>query len=271
MTPADLERLFGTSKPLIGMVHLLPLPGSPRYGGQLAAVEERAQKDVEALVGAGFDAVLVENFGDMPFYPDQVPVEAVAALTAICVKIRERTALPVGVNVLRNDARAAMAVAVAAGAQFIRVNVHTGAVVSDQGLLSGRAHETLRLRRSLQADVAIFADVAVKHSYPPAQIDLTELAADAVERGLADAVIVTGRRTGEVVAAEDLVQIREVLPQVPVLVGSGVSAANVQEVLSIADGAIVGTAIKLAGRTDNPVDPQRARDLITKAHSIAMQ
>jgi membrane complex biogenesis BtpA family protein len=262
-----LDDLFGKQKVLIGMVHLLPLPGSPGYGGQFEEIEVRAQQDAQVLQKAGFDALLIENFGDVPYYPDDVPAETIAAMTTICAHLREASPLPVGVNVLRNDARAAMAIAAAIDGKFIRVNVHTGAMLTDQGILSGRAHETVRLRKSLAADVAIFADVAVKHGHPMAQVDLEEMAADCVERGLADALIVTGGRTGEEVVMDDLVRLKERFPDVPLVAGSGVTAENVREILSIADGVIVGTSIKMGAKSNNPVDVDRASQLVHCARS----
>ena len=267
MTAEAFHGLFGSRKPLIGMVHLLPLPGSPRWSGDMEAVEARARQDAQILGEAGFDALLVENFGDVPFYPDAVPVETVAAMATICARLRATSSLPIGVNVLRNDARAALAVAAAAGGSFVRVNVHVGTMVTDQGILSGRAHETLRLRRNLGAEVALFADVAVKHAQPVAAVALEEVAADAVERGLADALIVTGSRTGAAIEFDEVLRLKERFPQVPVLAGSGVTPESAAEILSIADGAIVGTAIKEGARVGAPVDAERAGQLVRQARS----
>lgn len=266
MTVSELESCLGHSKPLIGMVHLLPLPGSPRYVGGLDRIEARALEDAQVLEEAGFDALLVENYGDAPFYPIRVPAETIAAMAAVCSRIRATVRIPLGVNVLRNDARAALAVAVAVGTRFIRVNVHTGVVAADQGLLSGEAHETLRLRQSLQTDVAIFADVAVKHSWPLGEPSLADWAADTVERGLADGVIVTGSRTGSRVSTADVRDVKRAVGNVPVLAGSGVTPANVASLLEIADGAIVGTSIKARGETAAPVHLSRARSLTEAAH-----
>src|SRR5262249_4211077 len=160
---------------IVGMVHLLPLPGAPRYGGDLEAVLRRAREDAEALVAGGVDGVMVENFGDAPFYPERVPPETVAAMTRAARAVVEVVSVPVGVNVLRNDAAAALAIAGVVGASFIRVNVHTGAMWSDQGLLQGRAHETLRQRRALGARVLILADVLVKHAVPPGPMSIASV------------------------------------------------------------------------------------------------
>src|SRR5687768_13732115 len=164
--PIPLSQLFAAQRPLIGMVHLLPLPGAPRWGGSMDAVVERALADAAALEAVGLDGLLVENFLDVPFFPDSVPAETLGAVTVCVREVVRASHLPVGVNLLRNDAQGALCVAFATGARFIRVNVHTGLMATDQGLIPGRAHETLRLRSRLGADVAIFADVWVKHATP---------------------------------------------------------------------------------------------------------
>ena len=153
---------------LIGVIHLRPLPESPRYGGDLASVVSSAERDARALAEAGFDGIMVENFGDAPFVPDRVSPVTVAAMTACAVAVRAAAPkVALGVNVLRNDAEAALAVAIAARAEMIRINVHTGARVTDQGLVEGRAHVTLRQRRALGAErVLLLCDVDVKHSAP---------------------------------------------------------------------------------------------------------
>ncbi|MFC4356570.1 BtpA/SgcQ family protein [Halobium salinum] len=260
-----------TDSPLVGMVHLPPLPGAPRYEGDREAVRGRAVADAETLAEGGVDAVLVENFGDAPFYPDDVPKHVVSELTAAVGAVRRAVDLPVGVNVLRNDAEAALSVAAAAGASFVRVNVHSGARVTDQGVVEGRAHETMRLRERIDAaDVRVFADVDVKHSAPLSSRDsLDDAVAETVERGLADGLIVSGAGTGEAVDADRLRRVvdrRDDLGlDAPVLVGSGVTTDSVADLLSVADGAIVGTALKEDGVTTNPVDRERVVALVSAA------
>jgi hypothetical protein len=255
------------ARTLIGMVHLAPLPGSPRWRGSMAEVIDRALADARALVEGGFDALMVENFGDAPFAPDRAEASTVAALAVAAGAIRAAwPGTPLGINVLRNDARSALAVACATGGVFIRANVHAGAVVADQGLLQGDAYATLRERRLLGADVAIFADVQTKHAVPLAPVEIEQEARDLVRRALADALIVTGRSTGDPTAGADLKRVRDAVPEVPILVGSGVSAASVAELLSVADGVIVGTWLKRDGRVDNPVDPARVQRLADAAH-----
>jgi membrane complex biogenesis BtpA family protein len=234
----------------------------------MSAVVEGALADASALVEGGLDALLVENFGDAPFCPGRVEAATVAALAVVAAAIRAVwPATPLGINVLRNDARSALAVACATGATFIRANVHAGAVVTDQGLLQGDAYDTLRARRLLGCDVAIFADVQTKHAAPLAPVDIEQEARDLVDRGLADALIVTGRATGEAAAVSDLKRVRDAVPGAPILVGSGVSAESVAELLEIAGGVIVGTWLKRDGRVGNPVDPARVRRLVDAARA----
>jgi uncharacterized protein len=255
---------------LIGVVHLPPLPGAPRAKPSrrgAAAFVARAVSDAAVYVGAGFRAVSVENYGDAPFFKDRVPPETVAALAAACHAVR--ASLPdeisVGVNVLRNDARAAIAVAAACGLDFIRVNVLAGAAVTDQGVIEGRAADVLRDRARLAPQVRVYADVRVKHSAPLAPRPLDEEVKDLVTRGGADGLIVTGPRTGATADVERLREVRAAAGKATVLVGSGTTAENIASMLALADGAIVGTSVKRGGVTSNPVDPARARAFVRAA------
>jgi membrane complex biogenesis BtpA family protein len=254
------------ARTLIGMVHLAPLPGSPRWDGSMERVTESALVDARTLVEGGMDAILVENYGDVPFTAGRVEPSTIAAMAVVAAALRAAfPSVPLGVNVLKNDARAALAVACAAGAQFMRVNVHAGAVVADQGLVQTEAYHTLRDRRMLGADVRLFADVQGKHAVPLAPVELELEARDLVHRGLADALVVTGRATGEAAALADVKRVRSAVASVPLLVGSGVTPDTVAELLSIADGVIVGTFVKRDGNVSHPVDPDRVRRLVAAA------
>ncbi|QGX94420.1 BtpA/SgcQ family protein [Haloplanus rallus] len=259
---------------IVGMVHLPPLPGSPGFDGDRAATRDRVRADARALAEGGVDALLVENFGDAPFYPETVPRHVVASMTDLTRLVVRTVDRPVGVNVLRNDATAALSAAAAAGADFVRVNVHTGARVADQGVIEGRAHETLRLRDRLDTDVSILADTAVKHSAPlggttaaDGRTTTGDDVDDLVERGRADGVIASGPRTGEGVDRARLEAVAERCGahDVPLYVGSGVTAGTVGDLLDVADGVIVGTALKRDGETTAPVDPSRVRALVEAA------
>lgn len=260
---------FDTDRAVVGMVHLAALPGAPDFDGDRAAIRDAALRDARRLETGGVDALLVENFGDAPFYADDVPKHVVASMAAVVRDLRRETDLPLGVNVLRNDAEAALSVAAAAGADFVRVNVHAGARLTDQGVVEGEAAETVRLRDRLDADVAILADVDVKHSAALAERPLHEEVAELVERGHADGVVASGAGTGHETDRDHLravVDARDDLGvDAPVFVGSGVTQETVGETLDLADGAIVGTALKEAEETTGPVDEARVRELVDEA------
>src|SRR5512132_220426 len=255
-----------SSMRLIGMVHVPPLPGSPRWAGSMERVSAAALADARALVNNGMDAVLVENWGDAPFTPGRVEPATVAAMSVVAGEVRK--ALPrthLGVNVLKNDARAALAVAAAVGAEFIRVNVHAGAVLADQGIVQSDAYGTLRDRRLLGADVAIFADVGGKHAVPLGPVDIDQTARDLVHRGLADALVVSGPATGQATPLSEVKRVRSAVGEVPLLIGSGVTAESAAELLSVADGLIVGTSVKRDGDVRLPVERARVEKLVAAA------
>lgn len=250
---------------LLGVVHLLPLPGSPRHEGRMGLVMQRALEDAEAILKAGFDGYIVENFGDAPFTSGSVPPWVIAAMGKVIGSLPRGSALR-GVNVLRNDARAALGLALVHDLDFIRVNVHSGVYVTDQGVISGRAAETMRDRAALRVDVKVIADVDVKHAAPlGGRRGLGELAKEVTGRGLADGIIVTGSATGSALNLGDLREVREAVPNRAILAGSGVDASNVDEILSVADGVIVGSALKFGGDVNEAVDLSRARALAAAA------
>ena len=261
----SLESILGVVTAVIGMIHLRALPGSPRWAGSMDAVIDAALDDARALAEGGADALLVENHGDMPFAPVRVDAATVAAMAVAVQAVRAAVPLPVGVNVLKSDALSALAVASATGAVFIRVNVHVGAVVADQGLLQSTSYESLRYRRLLGLDIKILADVQAKHAVPLAPVPIELETRDAVARGLADGLVVTGVATGEPTAMGDLKKVRGAAPGMPLLVGSGATADNAAELLSIADGLIVGTSVKRDGVLANPVEAARVRRLVDAA------
>ncbi len=257
---------------LIGVVHLPALPGAPSFPrgaveAQLAALADRVRLDVATLARAGFDAVVLENFGDAPFVPDRVEPITIAAMTRCALAAREASELPLIINVLRNDALAALAIAIATGARWIRVNVHVGAAVTDQGLVQGRAHETLRARRAWGGDepgapaVGVWADVDVKHAAPLAPRPIADVAHDTATRGSVEALIVTGAATG---AAADPRTVEEVAKAVerdamPILIGSGAAPERLGALHAAgAHGVIVGSWLRADGRAGGPIDFDRS-------------
>ncbi len=247
------------------MVHLLALPGSPGFGGSMDEVVTTAAEDARLLADTGFPSLIVENFGDVPFYADEVPPETIGAMTLAVDAVME-TGVVVGVNVLRNDALAALGVATATGARFIRVNVLTGVMYTDQGPIVGKAAGLLRRRETLAPSVEVWADVLVKHSAAPYGVDARQAALDTVERGLADAVIVSGSGTGE---EPDVTEARTVRDAVPdgtrVAVGSGATADNLGVLLEVVDTVIVGSSIKVDGDANKRPDQARASAFVAAA------
>ena len=267
MTGFDL-RSWVAKRPIIGMIHLAPLPGSPRGSSVngLAEVMERALADALALVEGGCHGLMMENFGDAPFFPGRVPTHVVAAMTAIACEVKRRCSIPLGINVLRNDGLSALAIAAAAGADFIRVNVLTGARVTDQGVIQGIAHDLMRERAALGCGhIQVFADVDVKHSAALAPRPLEDEVLDLIKRGMADAVIVSGSGTGAPVEMDKLCAVKSVASPVPVLIGSGTTAGSIAHLASHADGFIVGSAFKSGGDTNRPIEVARVREMC-RAH-----
>lgn len=251
---------------LVGMVHLRPLPGSPGYQGDFDSVEKAAVAEARTLAEAGFPALLVENFGDAPFFAGRVPPETIASMTLAVSRVADAVGLPFGVNVLRNDGLAALAIASITGASFIRVNVLTGVMHTDQGPIVGEAAVLQRRRAQLSPEVEIWADVMVKHATPPPDLDMSQAVADTVERGLAHAVIISGPRTGIGPSPDDLEHARSAAPEgTRLVIGSGATIDNLGELVGLADTLIVGSALKTDNDPRNPIDGDRARRFVAAA------
>lgn len=248
---------FKTTTPIIGVVHLLPLPTSPRWGGSLKAVIDRAEQEATALASGGVDAIIVENFFDAPFGKDRVDPAVVSAMTVVVQRLMHLVTLPIGINVLRNDATSALAIATCTGAAFIRVNVLTGVMATDQGIIESNAHHLLRYRRELGSDVKILADVLVKHASPIGVANLSLAVQDTIERGLADGVILSGWATGDPPTLEDLKTAREAAAGKPVFIGSGANWDNISVLIKAADGVIVSSSLKRHGQREQAIDPIR--------------
>jgi uncharacterized protein len=258
-----MRSIFPSSrKTLLGVVHLRPLPGSPRWGGDLKAIIDFAVADARAYERGGAHALFIENFGDVPFTKAGVGPETIAAMSAAGGAVRAAVTLPLGFNVLRNDPCAALALCAACDGDFIRVNVHTGVMLTDQGLIEGDAFTTVRYRDRIRPDAKILADVHVKHAVPLGNGRLEDSAQDTVERGLADALIVSGAGTGQAAELAEVERVRRACPKTKLLLGSGVNVTNVKKYLPFADGMIVGSALKRDGKLANPVDPKRVAALV---------
>lgn len=255
-----LVGLFGRTKVVIGVVHLAPLPGAPRYDGDaVEAIYQRGLDDARSYLDGGCDGVIVENHGDIPFAkPDDIGPETAAYMAVISDRIRRELGKPVGINVLANAAIPALAIASAAGAGFIRVNQWANAYVANEGFVEGESGRAARYRAKLRANgIRVFADAHVKHGAHAIVADrpVEELVKDLVFFD-ADAIIATGQRTGH---AADLSYIRMIKEAagLPTLVGSGVTPDNANDILGIVDGIIIASALKHDGVWWNQVDPAR--------------
>jgi len=266
----SLEELFGVKKPIIGMVHLLPLPGAPGYTGYgMGLIIERALQDAEALVEGRVDALMVENMWDLPYYvgadvpPEEMTAQAVAARAVV-----EAVAVPVGVNVIHNGGVVTLSIAVASGADFIRVCLLTGARVWDTGEFDhGCGADLIRKRKELHAEhIKLLADVDKKHSVGFPGLDLATHI-EWTEFYLADALIVSGRMTGDAPELEKVRRAKE-LAQRPILMGSGTTAENIADFLQYADGAIVGSSLKMDGVAENPVDVERVKRYMEAVRTV---
>jgi membrane complex biogenesis BtpA family protein len=261
----SFEDTFGRGKILLGVIHLRALPGSPAHLGGLTGVVTAAVEEARTMARAGFDGLVVENYGDIPFLSERVPAETVAAMAVVASEVKKAVDIPTGINVLRNDAESALAIAGVCGCEFVRVNVLVGAFVTSEGIVEGRPGRVARWREAIAPDALILADTMVKHARPLAPTSLGEDALDVVERGKADAVIVTGPRTGRPPEAEDLETVRARLEGaglgVPILVGSGAEPSNAEDFLRLADGLIVGSYIRRGGMAGEEIDVDRALEM----------
>ncbi len=266
-----MRRCFEVKKPVIGVIHLQPLPGAPRYAGQaLREVYAAAVRDARTLSEGGVDGIILENASDMPFSrPEHIGPETVAALTAACLAVRSAVDTPIGITCVANGVIPALGIAKAVGAGWVRANQWVNAYVANEGILNGPAPEAMRYRANIRADeVAIFADVHVKFGAHAITADrsIAEQATDA-EWFDADVLIASGTRTGSPTEPREVDDVRAGT-NLPVVVGSGLSAEQVPALFAVADGAIVGQWLKKDGRWWNPVDPHRVDQLMTAVRKV---
>ena len=260
--PCFVDRTFSKPNAVIAVVHLAPLPGSPRSTLSFDDVLDRARKEAAICTEAGFDGLLIENHGDAPFPKAELDPHVPAMMAVAARLLREDSGLPIGINILRNDAAGALGAAVAAGASYVRVNVLTGVVATDQGLIEGDAAALMRYRRRLGGNVGVLADVEVKFGTPLYRPRRTDLVKATVQRGLADAVIVTGEATGATADVDMIEEVRAALPSGPILLGSGADADNIGRYAPLIDGVLVGSCLKVDGYVENDVDPDRVKRFV---------
>ncbi len=249
------------TRPLLGVVHLGALPSASHHDS-MAKVLAGALEDAMAYANADFDGLVIENFGDAPFHrgtvDDPVPPDVPAALAVAADRIVQKTGLPIAINCLRNDGIAALGVASVVAAHWVRVNVLTGAYVTDQGLIAGDAARLAGYRRQLRVQTSLLADFMVKHAKPLVEFDVAAAARDLAERSGADGLVLSGSRTGQPVDVELLHTVRQAVGAFPIWIGSGLNPDNAKELWPRCNGAIVGTWCKVGGKSSNAVDPERA-------------
>lgn len=268
MLRKDLKAVFGTERPVLGMIHLPPLPGSPNYGGSMNAVIEHALRDAETLAANNITSMIVENLGDYPYYPETTEPETVAAMTRVALEIRKRYDMPLGINILRNSWKAAMAVAAMADCQYIRLNVLTDATVTDQGPIVGKAHLLARYRKAIDAEkVMIFADIYCKHGAPMTPRDLDTVAKEMISRGMADALIIDGAESAKPASKEKIQAVRDAVPETPIFLGSGMTV-DTTDYLRLADGCVFGYGTKPSGDMNDPVDGPTVRKFMEQVHNL---
>jgi hypothetical protein len=249
--------------PIIGVVHLQALPGSPYHSKDLEEICEFAINDAKSLEDGGCDGLIIENYWDLPFL-ERMAVETVASMTKIACEIKRNVSLPIGINALRNDPFAGLAIAHAIGGKFIRVNFFIGAAVIGTGIVHGCAAELLRFRDKLDCDLKILADIDVKHATPLVKVPIEFEAKEAAYRGKADGLIVTSHETGYPPKLETVQRVRNAVPDVPIFIGSGINPENIKELLKVADGAIVGSSLKKGMAA--PIDKTLVKTLVDAAY-----
>ena len=256
------RRVFGTDKPVIAMVHLGALPGSPLYDAEagIEGLVENAARDLDALQKAGFDAVMFGNENDRP-YEFAVDTASTAAMANVIGRLRERITVPFGVNVLW-DPMSTVALAAGTGAAFVR-EIFTGTYASDMGPWTPDAGKAMRYRERLgRSDLVMLYNISAEFAYSLDRRSMADRARSTVFSSIPDAVLVSGQITGEAAEMGELEAVKKVLPNTPVMANTGVKHATVADVLKIADGCIVGSSLKVDGDTWNPVDPERAAEFM---------
>ncbi len=266
----SLEDLFGVSKPVVGMVHLWPLPGAPGYRGYgVRKIVDEALRDADTLVNGGVDGLVVENMWDLPYRVGrEVPSEAMAAQAVAAAEVVKHVSVPVGANVIHNGGTVCLSIAVAAGARFIRVCILTGARVWDTGEFDhGCAADLLRKRKELHAEgIHVFADVDKKHSVAFPGIDLATHIEWCEFYG-ADALIVTGRMTGSAPEVQSVREAKSIATR-PIIIGSGANDENIGALLQHSDGVFVGSSLKKDGIPQNLVDGARVRRFVESVRAV---
>ncbi len=260
---ARFNGVFSGAAPVIGMVHMYALPGAPGFSGDLNDVIDRAVRDATSLAEGGVDALLVENFHDYPFYPITTEPETVAAAAVVAREVARHTDLPLGINILRNSWKASLGIAAAVDAQFIRLNILTDAAVTDQGIINSEAHLVARYKKHIGGEhILTLADLLTKHARPLVDRPVGVIAEDMLHRGGADAIILAGDNTAMPPSLDRLRQVKDAIPDAPVILGSGMTAAHAVSYAEVADGAVFGYGSKPGHDMDLPASTDLAREFV---------
>ena len=260
---------FLKNRPIIGMIHTLGLPGTPKNKATVTQIIDQALKELEIYKGAGIDAVMIENMHDIPYLKRVVGPEITATMTVICQEVRRQYKGPLGLQILAGANKDALAVSLATGLDFIRAEGFVFAHVGDEGIIESDAGELLRYRKAIGAEhILVFNDIKKKHSAHSitADVDIVETA-HAAEFFLSDGVIVTGASTGKEASLDEVKAVKKHSP-LPVMVGSGVNLENVERYLPHADGIVVGSYFKKDGQWDNEMDPERVKRFMDKVRTL---
>ena len=247
---------------LIGVVHLESLPGSPGYKENIETVIKLAIEDAQSFKKGGIDKIIVENFGDVPFNKKSISRLTLSHFTNIVKEIKNSVDIEIGINVLRNDSISALAIADAAGGSFVRINVMSGTMFTDQGIIEGRAREIQDIRKSLDNKIELYCDVFVKHAVPPPGYTISNQTEELLNRAGADKIIITGDGTGKEVNEQELNTLRGIVPSGKLTIGSGVNEKNILKYINIADILIIGTAFKVDQDISKRVDQKSVENLI---------
>lgn len=268
MKKSEVRDMFGAERAVLGMIHLPPLPGAPYYEGSMEDVIEHALKDAETLAKNGVNSMIIENLGDYPYYPETEECETVAAMTRVALEIRKRYDMPLGINVLRNSWKAAIAIAHLADCQYIRLNILTDSYVTDQGMINGKAHLAARYRKAIGAEkVKFFCDIYGKHGGPIVKRDISIVAGEMVYRGMADALILSEGDSSISAPMEKIDKVKNAVPDTPIFLGSGMSIETVDKMKHV-DGTVFGFGTKPSGDMNDPVDGPTVKAFVDKVKSF---
>ncbi len=264
-----MSNFLKNSKTIIGMIHVDPLPGTPKSQAAMPDIIAKAREEALLYKNAGVDMLAIENMHDIPYLNRQVGPEIVAAMTVVGYELKQATGLRCGIQILAGANHEALAAAQAAGLDFIRAEGFVFAHVADEGFIGAAAGNILRYRRQIEAtDILVLTDIKKKHSSHAitADVDIVETA-HAAEFFLSDGVIVTGAATGAEADVEELKQVKEAV-KIPVLIGSGITLQNVHRYLAVADALIIGSYFKCEGHWTQTVDTERVKTFMKKVNRL---